>query len=147
VRVPAADLRWELRMASSPVTRLMNAMMALMPPLLYRSDLVLSLMSLISTALLTAGRFRLRGHVPNRQWFQAGPRRLWAIPEARASIAGRDLGPVGPLASQATIGDFPVPQRGLFMIGSISFEAYTPGRHLPAVAGSPPRAAIAGAPG
>jgi len=128
VRVPAADLRWELSMA-------------------YRSDLVLGLMSAMSTALLSAGRFALRGHVPNRQWFQAGPRRLWAIPASRASIAGRDLGPLGPLARQATIGEVPMPQRGLFMLGGISFEAYAPGRHLPAVAGSPAPAAIASVPG
>jgi hypothetical protein len=147
VRVPAADLRWELSMASSPITRLMNLMMAVMPGILYRSDLVLRLMSAISTALLAAGRFALRGHVPNRQWFQAGPRRLWAIPASRASIAGRDLGPLGPLAPQATIGEIPMPQRGLFMLGGISFEAYAPERHLPATPGSPARLPIAGAPG
>jgi len=147
VRVPAADLRWELHVGSSPITRLMNLMMALMPRVLYRSNLILGLMSAMSTALLSAGRFALRGHVPNRQWFQAGPRRLWAIPASRASIGGRDLGPLGPLVTQATIGEIPMPQRGLFMLGAISFEAYVPGRHLPATAGSPARAAIAGASG
>jgi hypothetical protein len=147
VGVPAAGLDWELRMAGSPIERLMNLMMALMPRSLYRNNLVLSFMSLVSTVLLGAGRFRLRGRVPNRQWFQAGPRRLWSIPESRASIAGRDLGPLGPLAAQATLGEFPMPQRGLFMIGGISFEAYAPGRHLPPRAGSPLRAALAGAPG
>jgi len=40
-----------------------------------------------------------------------------------------------------------MPQRGLFMLGGISFEAYAPGRHLPAVAGSPAPAAIASVPG
>ena len=132
VRVPAADLRWSMQLASTPVTRLMNIMMSLMPATLFRSNLVLSMMSLMSTLMLAAGRFRLRGHVPNRQWFQAGPRRLWMVPEARAAIAGRDLGAHAPLAEQASMGEVPFPQRGVLMMGGFSFEAYTPDRHLPA---------------
>lgn len=136
VRVPAAGLDWRMRMASTPVTRLMNVMMALMPAALYRSNLVLALMSTMSTLLLAAGRFRLWGRAPNRQWFQAGPRRIWMIPEAGAAIDGRDLGPLGPLATPAAVGDFALPQRGVFMLGAMSFEAFDPGRHLPATAGA-----------
>jgi len=139
VRVPAAGLRWDMRVGSTPVTRLMNAMMALMPSFLYRSNLVLAVMSAMSTAMLAAGRFLMGGHMPNRQWFQVGPRRLWTISEARASIAGHDLGPVGPLAPQATIGGGPLPQRGLLMLGGVSFEAYVPGRHLPPTRAEIPR--------
>jgi hypothetical protein len=145
VRVPAAGLRWDMRLASTFVTRLMNFMRGLMPGALYRSELVLSMMSAMSTALLAAGRFRLRGRVPNRQRYQAGPRGIWFIPEARASIGGRDLGPLGPLAEQATLGDFAIPQRGLFMMGVVSFEAFAPDRHLPARPAQPPHASLAGA--
>jgi hypothetical protein len=132
VRVPAAGLRWDMRVGSTAITRLMNAMMAVMPRFLYRSNLVLAAMSAMSTAMLAAGRFLMGGHMPNRQWFQVGPRRLWSIPEARASIAGRDFGPVGPLAQQPTIGEVPLPQRGYLMLGGVSFEAFAAGRHLPA---------------
>jgi hypothetical protein len=131
VRVPAAELRWEMRFESTPITRLMNAMMALLPAFLYRSNLVLAVMSAISTAMLGAGRFRLSGTFPNGQWFQAAPRKLWFIPEARAALAGRDFGPLGPLAPQATMGEVPLPQRGILMLGGTSSEAYAPGRHLP----------------
>lgn len=137
VRVPAAALEWRMRMASTPVTRLMNGMMALMPAALYRSNLVLGLMSAMSTVLLGAGRFRLWGRISNRQWFQAGPRKVWMIPTAHASIGGRELGALGPLARQAALGDFALPQRGVFMLGGISFEAYAPDRHLPAIPGAP----------
>ncbi|HVZ73325.1 MAG TPA: hypothetical protein VHJ20_13185 [Polyangia bacterium] len=132
VRVPAAGLRWRMRVAATPVTRLMNVMMALMPAWMFRSDLVLSMMSLMSTALLAAGRFRLRGRVPNRQWFQAGPRGVWMVPDAQASIGERDLGAPRPLPTQATLGEVPLPQRGVLMTGGFSFEAYAPERHLPA---------------
>ena len=136
VRVPAADLRWNMRAASTSVTRMMNFMMSLMPAVLFRSNVVLSIMSAMSTAMLAAGRFRLRGHVPNRQWFQAGPRRVWMMREASASIAGRDLGPPTPLPVQAMLGEVPLPQRGVLMLGAFSFEAYSPNRHLPARPGA-----------
>jgi hypothetical protein len=132
VRIPEAGLRWDMRMAPTPITRLMNYMLALMPAALYRSDLVLSLMSRMSTLLLAAGRLQLRGRVPNRQRYQAHPRRVAMIPEARASIDGRDLGPLGPLARPVALGDFALPQRGVFMFGRVSFEAFASERHLPA---------------
>jgi hypothetical protein len=86
--------------------------------------------------MLAAGRFRLSGHVPNRQWFQAGPRRVWVIRTAEATIGGRNLGRPAPLPVQATLGEVPMPQRGIVMLGGFSFEAYAAGRHLPATAGS-----------
>jgi hypothetical protein len=129
VRVPAADLAWKMALRSTPVTRMMNAMMAVMPGPMYRSNLVLSMMSLMSTIFLRAGQIRLRGAMPNRQWYQAGPRKIWMIREAQASIGGRDLGPLGPLVEQARLGDFSLPQQGLFMIGGGFFEAYSPERH------------------
>lgn len=132
VQVPAAGLRWSMRVESTPVTRLMDFMMAAMPAWLFRSDLVLSAMSVMSTAMLGAGRLRLRGHMPNQQWFQAGPRGVWMVPEASATIAGRDLGRPAPLAAQAAMGGVPLPQRGVLMMGAFSFEAYAPGRHLAA---------------
>jgi hypothetical protein len=131
VRVPEPRLRWTLHVESTPVTRLMNGMMACMPAALFRSNAVLSAMSLLSTLMLAAGRLQLNGHVPNRQWFQAAPRRVWAVGNASASLAGRDFGAPQPLARQVRLGDVPMPQRGLVMMGKFSFEAFTPGVHLP----------------
>jgi hypothetical protein len=131
VSVPAAELSWRIHIASTPVTRMMNLMMAMMPTALFRSNAVLTMMSLMSTAMLAAGRFRLRGHVPNGQWFQAAPRRVWMVREASATIAGRDLGAQAPLALQAMLGEVPLPQRGVLMMGAFSFEGYAPDRHRP----------------
>jgi len=130
VDIPDAGLRWVMQMASTPITTMMNAMMGLMPSAMFRSDPVLSAMSMMSTAMLGAGDLRLRGHMPNRQWFQAGPRQVWIVSEASATIDGRDLGHAAPLKTQARLGDVPMPQRGLLMAGAFSFEAYSPGRHL-----------------
>jgi len=130
VQVPSANLQWSTRVTSTLVTRLMNIMMSAMPAVLFRNNAVLSIMSLMSTAMLSAGRFRLRGHMPNRQWFQAGPRLVWVVAEAHATIEGRDLGPAAPLAAQVMLGEVPLPQRGILMSGTFSFEEYTSGRHL-----------------
>jgi hypothetical protein len=132
VRVPAAELDWTMTISSTAVTGTINVMMAFMPAPLFYSNLVLSMMSFISTTMLGAGRLLLHGRMPNRQWFQAGPRRVWMVPEARATIAGRDLGRPAPLAIQAELDGVPLPQRGVLMMGAFSFEAYAPGRHLPA---------------
>jgi hypothetical protein len=132
VNVPEAELRWVMHVASTPVTTMMNAMMGVMPSALLRSNPVLSAMSLMSTAMLGAGDLRLRGHMPNRQWFQAGPRYLWVVTEASATLGKRDIGGPAPLERQASLGEVPMPQRGLLMMGTFSFEAYSPARHLSA---------------
>lgn len=130
VAVPEAALRWHMTLSSTPVTTMMNAMMGVMPSALFRIDPVLSAMSAMSTALLGAGELRLRGHMPNRQWFQAGPRRVWVVSEASATTDRRDLGEPATLEIQAVLGEVPIPQRGLLMMGVFSFEAYAPDRHL-----------------
>lgn len=142
VDVPKAELCWDMRTASTPITTMMNAMMGVMPSALFRSNPVLSAMSLMSSAMLGAGDLRLRGHMPNRQWFQAGPRRVWVVTDASATIVGRDVGGPAPLETQARMGDVPMPQRGLLMMGAFSFEAYAPGRHLAATANRTPHSGI-----
>ena len=71
VEVREAKLRWLMHASSTPVTKMMNAMIGVMPSVLFNSDPVLSAMSMMSTAMLGAGDLRLRGQMPNRQWFQA----------------------------------------------------------------------------
>ncbi|HQZ11991.1 MAG TPA: hypothetical protein PK286_03820 [Devosia sp.] len=135
VEVPESALRWLMRVSSTPATKMMNAIMSVMPSALFRSDPVLSAMSAMSTAMLGAGDLRLRGHMPNRQWFQAGPRQVWVVSQASATIGGRDLGGAAPLKTQALLGEVPMPQRGLLMAGAFSFEAYAPDRHLSPLVG------------
>ena len=49
----------------------------------------------------------------------ANPRRIWRVVEASATIRGEDAGPPAPLPEQARIGDFWVPQRGIFAMGRV----------------------------
>jgi hypothetical protein len=133
VRVEEAQLVWELELGATLVTRTMNAVMSLLPAAVFRSNAVLSLMSAMSTVMFSAGRFAMRGTFPNHQWFQVWPRRVWMVVASAASFGERDLGPIGPLAAQPSVGDVPLPQRGVFMVGGVDAEAHAPSRHLPAI--------------
>lgn len=137
VEVPDADLRWELTVVGTPVTRTMNVMMSLMPAVLFRTLAAQWMMSLMSTAMLAAGRLRLFGHVPNHQWYVSSPRRIWRIANAKAMIDQRDLGRPMPLAHQASLGQIPMAQCGILIVGVFSFETYDPTRHLAPAAGLP----------
>jgi hypothetical protein len=72
----------------------------------------------------------MTGVAPNRQRFIANPMLVWTIPRRDAHIDGVTLGAPGPLAEQARLGDFWIPQRGLFAVGRAFFEAFDPARHL-----------------
>jgi len=57
---------------------------------------------------------------------------LWLIEESRAVIGGVDLGRPGPLREQARLGEFLIPQRGIFAVASAVVESFDPARHLTA---------------
>ena len=110
-------------MAETPATRLLNGIAAALPASLWRRATLVA-MTWVAGRALGAGRLRLLGRTPNGQRFRASPRRLWVIDESRgrARIGGVDLGEPGSLTPQAHLGDFLIPQRGLFVIGSAFFE-------------------------
>jgi len=130
IEIAEAGLVWESRFASTPATRFMNLMGSLTPETLWRNGAVLDAMGAVAGPLLRAGKLRLRGRAPNGQAFIASPRLIWAIPEAKAVLAGGTMGPVGPLAEQAALGGFMIPQRGLLAFGMAFFEPFDAARHL-----------------
>src|SRR5918998_3566194 len=122
-------LNWHLSLAETPVTRLMNAMGGILPDALWRQEAVLKLMGKAASLVLRAGRVGLTGQVPNRQRFIANPLLLWEIPSSTARMGDQDFGEVSPLPAQTRLGDFWLPQRGIFAIGRGFFEALDPARH------------------
>lgn len=82
-------------------------------------------MSRVAGTALRVGRVRLIGVAPNGQRFIANPLFVWVATSTRASVRGVDLGPVGPVAEQAHLGDFAIPQRGMFMVGRAIFTDRT----------------------
>jgi hypothetical protein len=129
VTVPAVSLDWEVELGSTAPTRLMSAAGRLLPGAAWHSPAVLAAMGRVAGPLLGVGRVGLKGRVPNGQRFIANPRVLWAITDSRAVRAGEDLGSPGPVRPQAHLGDFWIPQRGMFALGQAYFEPFDPARH------------------
>lgn len=123
ITVPAAELTWGVELAETRVTRLLNGVAAALPAPLWRRPVTLAVMARVAGRALGAGELRLHGCTPNGHRFRAAPKRLWMIKESRARIGSIDLGEPGPLALQAHLGEFLIPQRGIFVIGSAMLES------------------------
>ena len=123
-------LDWEMTLAATVRTRLLNATGGVLPDPLWRQRWVLALMGRMASLMLGAGRIQLHGHTPNAQWFLANPRLIWTVATARASLGELDLGPTGPLERQARLADFWLPQRGLFAVARAFLEPLDPRRHV-----------------
>ncbi len=131
VEVPGT-VRWRVSLGTTPASRLMTGMSGLLPDAAWRSDRVLDVMGRMAGPVLGAGRLRLRGLVPNGQWFQMAPRRVWVVTSSTATVHGQELGAPAALREQAHLGDTWLPQRGVFATGAVRIETLDPDRHLPA---------------
>jgi hypothetical protein len=121
---------WQLAVAPAVTTRLMNGLGWCLPRSWWQKPAVLSLMGTTARFALHTGKLRLVGRAPNGQTFVANPFAVWLVSESRAALDGEDLGPIGPLRVQAHLGEFLIPQRGLFAIGSSFLESFDATRHL-----------------
>lgn len=124
------DLRWHVRLGATPVTRVMSSFTHALPDGVWRNEAFLKAMNIAAGPSLHAGHVALTGRTPNRQHFRASPRRMWFVEDSTAAMGGIDFGPVAPLQTQTRLGDFWMPQRGIFMIGSAAFDAFEPTKHL-----------------
>jgi hypothetical protein len=112
-------LDWTLQLTSTPATRLMTGISHRLPAAAWTNKAVLSALGRVAGPVLSAGRMRLNGAMPNGQEFFAAPRRIWAIKHSTAAVRGQDLGPLGPLPEQGRLGDFWLPQRGIFFADGV----------------------------
>ena len=111
----------------------------LMPRAMWDNRAVLAVMGRAAAPVLRAGRVRLSGTAPNGQWFKANPRRIWSVADSTAVVERCGPGSPGPLPEQTRLGDFWLPQRGIFAVGEGSYEEFDPTRHQrvrPAVRGA-----------
>jgi hypothetical protein len=122
-------LDWQVDMRSTPATRLMSTVGALLPDWAWTNRAVLATMGRAAGPLLRVGRIGLFGTAPNGQYFMTAPARMWAVAGSRAMLGGEDFGPIGPLPQQARLGDFWLPQQGIFAAGRARFETFDASRH------------------
>ena len=127
VRAAGGDLEWTVELESTPVTRLLNGGGSLLSAAAWRSERMLKLMSRVAGVALRAGRVQLSGVAPNGQQFAANPLTMWVASRSVATIGGAGLGEIGPAPQQAHLGDFPIPQRGVFVVGRAFFTDATAG--------------------
>jgi hypothetical protein len=116
-------LRWRVELGPTPATRIMTAMGGMLPAPGWNSDAVLGAMGPMARTMLRTGRIRLRGATPNGQHFKAAPLQIWRVVGGSATYLGQDLGAPAPLDSQTGLGDFWMPQRGIFFVGHARFTA------------------------
>lgn len=115
-------LDWRVTLSSSFTTELLNSVGSVVPERWWRSRAFMAGMGSVAGALLHAGTVRLTGRAPNGQRFIAAPTLLWLIGDSEASLDGKDLGDVGASPTQGELGDFRIPQRGIFAIGHAFFD-------------------------
>jgi hypothetical protein len=125
------ELSWDVALAATPLTRMMNVIGSLMPERLWQEPAFLKMMGGVARVTLGAGKLALVGKVPNGQGYVVNPRWVWIISSSRATLDGKDLGPMGGVGTQAKLGDFWIPSRGLFAIGRAFFEPFDAARHVP----------------
>ncbi len=119
VRTADATVDWTIEIGSTLVTRIISAMGVATPMAAWRSRVVLTAMGAIAGRALGAGKVQLTGQTSNGQHFDANPRRIWSVIASHAVVEGADLGHPGPLTAQAHLGDFYIPQRGIFAAGRV----------------------------
>jgi hypothetical protein len=127
--MPLVPFEWELEIATTPATAVVNALARALPKSAWLNPAILTAMGLFSGPLLGVGRVGLHGLVPNGQHFIANPRMLWATINSKARLREADFGPPGPLHQQARLGDFWIPQRGMFAVGLSYFDSLDPALH------------------
>jgi hypothetical protein len=132
LRVGVPDLlEWRLELASTPATLLMSALGRRLPAAAGRGESFRRMMARVAGPMLRAGRMGMAGTTPNGQRFAAAPWMIWTVSSSSATLRGVDLGSPLPLHQQAHLGDFWLPQRGLFALANVGFENFDPARHLP----------------
>ncbi len=114
-------LSWRLKLAATPATRVMTSMASAIPERAWTSSAVLGPMGPMAGGFLQSGKIKLQGHTPNGQGFRAAPLQVWRVIGGAATLDGTDLGALGPLEEQTRLGDFWLPQRGLFFVGQARF--------------------------
>lgn len=129
VRVPSEGLSWKIVLEETKATRAINKIAQWLPDSLWQKESIMKAMGKFASIILKTGKLTLAGKVPNGQNFLSNPKLIWLISESQAVLKGENLGNVQPLPEQIKLGEFWIPQRGLFAIGDAIMETYDASRH------------------
>jgi hypothetical protein len=110
---------WTLTLDSSPMTRVMSGIGTRLPLRAWRSPRMLKALGAVASSTLGVGKVSMTGLTANGLPFDANPQRIWRVAETSATINGQDAGLPAPLPEQARLGDFWIPQQGIFAMGRV----------------------------
>lgn len=122
IAIAEAGFSWEVILAASAATWVLNAIGTLVPDRAWRASFVLAVMGPAAGQALRAGRITMIGKAPNGHVLVVNPQRIWLIAKSSARLGDQDLGSPGPLGRQARLGEVWIPQRGIFAIGRAFFR-------------------------
>ena len=124
------EVYWQVSLDETFTTQLLNVLGGMIPGFLWQRQAFLKMLERLGGSIMGSGRMSLTGRLPNGQKFITHPRYMWNVASTRARVHGVELGEMGPLAEQARLGDFWIPQHGRFFIGQAFLENFDPDRHL-----------------
>jgi hypothetical protein len=124
IQVPELRLQWGLRFSSDGFTRVMSWVGSILPESVWNTAGLRGALGKMGGKALGVGQIALSGEVPNGQRFFSTPRVVFRVEATAAMVEGEDLGPMGPLPDQVRLGDFWLPNGGLFAIGEAGFERH-----------------------
>ena len=136
VSLPEQRIEWTVRLESTARTRVINGMIAIVPRRLVAHPAGLRSLATVGTRLLGAGPVRLMGSTPGGYRYALHPLRVWAATAAAAVVEGDDMGPLRPHHRNARLGEYLLPNRGVFAAVHEVFRApISPAPADPTVAG------------
>jgi hypothetical protein len=120
--VVGATIEWHVALSTSLATWTLNAVARAIPERAWHRPVVRRFMGVAARVTLNTGPLNLTGRTPNGHRFIANPRQLWLIESSHAVVDGVSVGPTGPLATPACLGDLLLPRRGLVTVARFHFE-------------------------
>jgi hypothetical protein len=125
VTMDSPSLDWTLTAASTRLLNALNRMSAALPLSTWRPRPLIRARERLARSL-GMGRLQMSGRMPSGHTGTLMPQRMYFINDAHAQLDGIDLGRPVRLTENPTIGDVPLPARGLLAIGGAVWEILDP---------------------
>jgi hypothetical protein len=122
VSVDRPALEWTLTAHETPVLRVMNRVGPRMPLSTWRSPRLLAAREVMARRLVGIGRIKMSGTMPSGHRGILMPQRMYLVDETSAVLDGVDLGRATRVDVNPTIGEVPLPARGVLAVGGGAWE-------------------------
>jgi hypothetical protein len=129
VRMESPSVDWLLTATQTPTLALLNAIHGALPMSTWRSPALIGARERMVRGL-GMGRLEMSGTMPGGQTGTLMPQRIYFVNDATATIDGHDLGRPTRLRTNPTIGDVPLPARGVLAIGQGVWQIVDQGDYL-----------------